>query len=80
MTSPHSTGITRPAYRAGERVRVRHDGRARSARISAIHRHGDTVEYLVWVEPDDDGGMGDILNIRTSGMTARVRGQDGRRR
>ena len=79
MSGQHGTGITRPAYRVGERVQVRHNGRPRSARISAIHRHGDAVEYVVWVEPDD-GGTSQIVNIRVDGTTGWRHGRDGGRR
>jgi hypothetical protein len=66
MTATQISGTALPAHQVGDRLHVQHKEQPKPGRISSIHHVNDGVEYVVRTDPDDAGGMGEVLNIWTS--------------
>ena len=63
--TPPAPSTTTPVHQVGDRVRVRRGPASHLGWISSVHRRGHGVEYVVRLA-DTDGGMGQVVNIRTT--------------
>lgn len=55
----------RPVYKVGDRIQIHRNATTTAGRITAIHRNGEGVEYVVRTDAAG-GGLGNVLNIRTT--------------
>jgi hypothetical protein len=63
-----------PAYRVGDWIRVKRQGKPPPGRISSIHRKDNGVEYLVGTDGGTGGDVPGVLNIwTTSGQSSFLR-------
>ena len=65
MTAIQRDRSSRAALRVGDQVQVHTQAGLTLGRVSAVHRQGNGIEYVVRTDAHD-GGMGGVVNVWTT--------------